>query len=61
MNAKIRNAQQLKIPYMVIIGDREATNDQVSIRYRNGKQENGVLTSDFIASVKATIASKEQL
>lgn len=61
MNAKIRNAQQLKIPYMVIIGEREAEGDQVSVRYRSGKQENGLSTEAFIASVKATIASKAQL
>ncbi len=61
MNAKIRNAQQLKIPYMVIIGEREAEGDLVSVRYRSGKQENGLSTEAFIASVKATIASKEQL
>ncbi|HKL60159.1 MAG TPA: His/Gly/Thr/Pro-type tRNA ligase C-terminal domain-containing protein, partial [Sphaerochaeta sp.] len=61
MNAKIRNAQQLKIPYMVIIGEREAEGDQVSVRYRSGQQENGLSTDAFIASVKAKIASKEQL
>ena len=61
MNAKIRNAQNLKIPYMVIIGERERENDQVSVRYRSGKQENGLTTDAFIASVKAVIASKEQL
>ncbi|MGB4407123.1 MAG: threonine--tRNA ligase [Sphaerochaeta sp.] len=61
MNAKIRNAQQLKIPYMVIIGEREAEGDLVSVRYRSGKQENGVATEAFIVSVKATVASKEQL
>jgi len=61
MNAKIRNAQQLKIPYMVIIGEREAEGNQVSVRYRSGKQENGLSTDAFIASVKATIASKAQL
>ncbi|HKL57803.1 MAG TPA: threonine--tRNA ligase, partial [Sphaerochaeta sp.] len=61
MNAKIRNAQNLKIPYMVIIGEREAEGDLVSVRYRSGKQENGLSTDAFIASVKAVIASKEQL
>ncbi|HHT81538.1 MAG TPA: threonine--tRNA ligase [Spirochaetales bacterium] len=61
MNAKIRNAQKLKIPYMVILGDREQENDQVSVRYRSGKQENGLDTDAFIASVKEKIASKEQL
>ncbi|NBK24764.1 MAG: threonine--tRNA ligase, partial [Spirochaetia bacterium] len=61
MNAKIRNAQQLKIPYMVIIGEREAENDQVSVRYRSGKQENGLSTQAFIDLVKAKVESKQQL
>lgn len=61
MNAKIRNAQQLKIPYMVIIGEREAENDQVSVRLRTGKQENGLSTQVFIDQVRAKVQSKEQL
>lgn len=61
MNAKIRNAQQQKIPYMVIIGDREAQNDQVSVRLRTGKQENGLSTQAFIDMVKQKVESKEQL
>ena len=61
MNAKIRNAQQQKIPYMVIIGDREAQNDQVSVRLRTGKQENGLSTQAFIDMVKQKVENKEQL
>ncbi|AEV29881.1 threonyl-tRNA synthetase [Sphaerochaeta pleomorpha str. Grapes] len=61
MNAKIRSAQQMKIPYMMIIGEREEQNDQVSVRYRNGKQDNGLATEAFIAAVKAKVASREQL
>ncbi|MDD4573255.1 MAG: threonine--tRNA ligase [Sphaerochaeta sp.] len=61
MNAKIRNAQKLKIPYMVILGDREQENNQVSVRYRSGKQENGLDIDAFIASIKEKVASKEQL
>jgi threonyl-tRNA synthetase len=61
MNAKIRSAQKLKIPYMVILGEREKEQDQVSVRYRNGKQENGLATDAFVTAVKAKIESKEQL
>lgn len=61
MNAKIRSAQQMKIPYMMIIGEREEQNDQVSVRYRNGKQDNGLATEAFIAALKAKVASREQL
>jgi len=61
MNAKIRNANAEKIPYMVIIGEREAEADQVSVRYRGGKQEGGLSTDAFIALVKEAVASKVQL
>ena len=61
MNLKIRNAQTLKIPYMVIVGEREMNENLVSVRYRNGKQANGLTTDAFIAEVNAIVASKEQL
>ncbi|MFA5699361.1 MAG: threonine--tRNA ligase [Sphaerochaeta sp.] len=61
MNAKIRSAQNMKIPYMVIIGEREKEEGVVSIRYRTGKQENSIPLSSFIEQVKATVAAKEQL
>lgn len=38
LKAKIKTAQLEKIPYMVIIGDRDMENNQVSIRSRDGKQ-----------------------
>ena len=61
MNAKIRNAQKMKTPYMLIIGEKEAADDLVSVRYRNGKQVGGVKTEDFIAEVHKAIDSKEQI
>ncbi len=42
MNAKIRDAQLQKIPYMLIAGDREAEANTVSIRARSGEEEKGV-------------------
>ncbi len=61
MNAKIRNAQKMKTPYMLIIGEKEMSDDLVSVRYRGGKQVNGVKTADFIAEVHKTIDSKAQI
>lgn len=61
LNAKIRNAQKMKTPYMLIIGEKEASADVVSVRYRNGKQENGIPTSDFISEIKGVIERKEQV
>ena len=61
MNAKIRNAQNMKVPYMLILGEREMQSNSVSIRYRNGKQENGASVNDFIASVLEVVKDKKQL
>ena len=61
MNAKIRNAQKMKTPYMLIIGEKEMADDLVSVRYRGGKQVNGVKTEDFIKEVHGVIERKEQI
>ncbi len=37
MNAKIRDAQMQKVPYMLIVGDREAQADSASVRLRSGE------------------------
>ena len=41
MNAKIREAQLQKIPYMLIVGDREASEEAVSVRLRSGQDLGG--------------------
>ncbi|AEC01453.1 threonine--tRNA ligase [Parasphaerochaeta coccoides] len=61
MNAKIRNAQLHKIPYQLVVGEREQSEDKVSVRYRNGNKANDVPTADFIAEVKAAVAAREQV
>lgn len=58
MNAKIRDAQNQKIPYMVILGQREKDERTVSLRLRTGGQENGVALETFIARVLGKIESK---
>ena len=37
MQAKIRDAQLQKTPYMLIVGDREVQNNEVSVRLRTGE------------------------
>jgi threonyl-tRNA synthetase len=39
---KIKHLQPLKLPYMIIIGSREAAADQVSLRLRSGEQLQGI-------------------
>ena len=61
MNAKIRKAQKLKTPYMLILGEKEMEGKLVSVRYRNGKQDNFLALDDFIRSVHKTVDNKEQI
>ncbi len=59
MNAKIRNAQNEKIPYMFIIGEKEAEEGGASIRLRTGKQMNGLTTDEAVKFVLDKISLKE--
>ncbi len=61
MNAKIRKAQKNKTPYMLILGEKERDGGLVSVRYRNGKQDNLMPIADFISSVHKTVDNKEQI
>ncbi len=58
MNAKIRDAQNEKIPYMAILGQREKDERTVSLRLRSGGQENGLALDAFIARVIEKIDTK---
>ncbi len=58
MNAKIRKAQTQKIPFMVILGEKELEQDAVSIRCRSGRQENGVPLDEFIKNLNYIIDNK---
>jgi threonyl-tRNA synthetase len=55
MNAKIRNAQKRKIPYMLVVGDREMSSETVSIRFRSGDQENDVSIDGCIDRITGII------
>jgi threonyl-tRNA synthetase len=48
MNAKIREAQVQKIPYMLIVGDKEIENETVSIRLRNNENLGPKSINEFI-------------
>ncbi|MDA8196989.1 MAG: threonine--tRNA ligase [Actinomycetota bacterium] len=61
MQKKIRNAQLAKVPYMMIAGDQDVEANAVSIRYRDGRQENSIPVADAIAMIQRTIDSREQV
>jgi len=58
VNMKIRQAQLEKVPYMLVVGDREVADGTVSIRLRSGEQANAQPFADFKKKLKGVIASR---
>jgi len=58
MNQKIRQAQLEKIPYMVIVGDKEIEGNSVSVRCRSGEQLPAMPLAEFIERITKEIADK---
>jgi len=59
MNMKIRDAQLAKIPYMLIVGDKEVENNTVSVRLRNGEDLGSLKFCDFMERVESLVKSRE--
>ncbi len=59
MNYKIREAQQQKVPYMLVVGDREAADGVLSVRLRSGEELRGQPVAAFRERVVEEVASKE--
>ncbi len=58
MNAKIRDATLMKIPYMLVVGDREAAANAVSVRLRSGEDLKAMPLDEFIALARRIAESK---
>ncbi len=56
---KIREAQMQKIPYMLVVGDKEAEAGTVSVRTRNGGDMGAMELDAFIAQIQEEIATKK--
>jgi threonyl-tRNA synthetase len=61
MNAKIRRAQMQKVPYMLVVGDREMEAGSVAVRLRNGRDLGAMQLSEFISMAQEAIRSKAQV
>jgi threonyl-tRNA synthetase len=59
MQNKIRLAQEQKVPYMLVMGDREVEARTVAIRNRAGEQENGVAWDAFADRLAAETAARK--
>jgi len=58
MQNKIRTAAGDKIPYMIILGGREAENNTISVRQRDGQDLGTMTLSKFIDDIKTEIVKK---
>lgn len=58
MNAKIRDAQTQKIPYMLVVGDKEMESGQVALRLRNGENPGPMPVAAFLERAKKDIEQK---
>ena len=54
---KIREAQLMKVPYMLIIGAREANQQQVAVRQRSGEDLGSMSLDSFVTRVQQEIDS----
>ena len=59
MQAKIRDAQLQKVPYMLVVGDREAEAGAVAVRLRNGENLKARPLPEVIERMQAEVASKQ--
>jgi threonyl-tRNA synthetase len=58
MNAKIRDAQNQKIPYMLVVGDREVEQGTISVRLRTGENLGGISLEDFLHRAEGEIKER---
>ncbi len=58
MNAKIREHAMQKVPFMLVVGDKEAEANQVNVRTRGKEKTETVATAEFVERVKGLIESK---
>ena len=58
VNLKIRDAQLQKVPYMLVVGDREAQNDSVSVRNRKHGDQGAQTVDEFLAAIGKLIETK---
>jgi len=58
LSAKIRDAQLEKVPYMVVVGDKEVAAESVAVRYRDGKKQESMKVSEFVEKLETEIKTR---
>jgi threonyl-tRNA synthetase len=58
MNAKIREHAMQKVPFLVVVGDKEAEAGKVNVRSRGKEKTEDMLSPDFVEKIRKLIAEK---
>ncbi len=56
---KIRDAQMRKVPYMIVLGNREQESKKITVRDRSGKQKQGLTVEEFVETVGKEISERK--
>ena len=57
MQAKIRDAQIEKVPFMLVIGKREVEGNTIAVRQRDGQDLGAITVDEFLAKIKALVSN----
>ena len=60
MNAKVRDAQMQKIPYMLVVGDKEAAANAVAVRLRTNENLGALPLADFMERIADRVKTKSR-
>jgi len=58
LGAKIRDAQLKKIPYMLVVGEKEVASGTVSVRKRTGGEQLSMSIDEFVGEARRVIAAR---
>ena len=58
MNKKIRNAQLMKIPYLLVVGDKEAEDGAVAVRTRDNVNHGATAVTEFVDRATTLVTTK---
>jgi threonyl-tRNA synthetase len=58
MNAKIREHAMQKVPFLLVVGDKEAAADKVNVRTRGKEKTEDMGTVEFVEKIKKLIGEK---
>jgi threonyl-tRNA synthetase len=61
MQKKIRDAQLMKIPYMLVVGEREAAEGKVAVRLRSGKDLGPMPLETFMNRIRQEAESRHDV